>query len=207
MENYQIKMKNIIKELNGKKSLLIHSCCAPCSSYPLEVLSKDFDITLFYFNPNITDYNEYKKRKTELHKYVNETNSTIKIIEGNYNTNDFYEAIKGFEHIKEGGERCFKCYELRLRETAKIAKALNFDYFTTALSISPYKNSLKINEFGEKLEKEYGIKFLYADFKKNNGYKRSIELSNIHGLYRQDYCGCDFSKKEHEQATNKKQEK
>ena len=196
-------MMNTLNTFKGKKKILIHSCCAPCSTYPIEVLSIYFDITMFYFNPNIDDYIEYNKRKEELNKYLKETNPNINVIEGKYNISDFYEAVKGFEHIKEGGERCFKCYKLRLEETAKTAKSLNFDYFTTVLSISPYKNSKKLNEIGEQLSQEYGVNYLNADFKKNNGYKRSIELSNTYGLYRQDYCGCKFSKKEREQALNK----
>jgi len=204
MQNYQLEMQNIIKNLDGKKKLLLHSCCAPCSSYPLEMLSAFFDITIFYYNPNITDYEEYEKRKEELYKFISDTKSSVTIIEGNYNTLNFYSAVKGFENVKEGGERCFKCYKLRLEETAKTAKLLNFDYFTTSLSISPYKNSQKINELGEQLAKEYKVNYLYADFKKNNGYKRSIELSRLYGLYRQDYCGCEFSKNEREQAINEK---
>jgi predicted adenine nucleotide alpha hydrolase (AANH) superfamily ATPase len=203
--NYQkILEKEIekIEKLDYTPTLLIHSCCAPCSSYVLEYLANYFKITVYYYNPNITFNDEYEKRYVEQQEFIRAVNETsknkIEFLGGNYDTKEFYDFIKGYEHIKEGGKRCFKCYELRLRKSAIAAKKLNFDYFTTALSISPLKNSNKINEIGIKLEEEFGIKFLQADFKKKNGYKRSIEISREHNLYRQDYCGCVYSKKERE---------
>ena len=199
--NYQLKLEEIIKENQDKNyipTLLLHSCCAPCSSYCLEYLSKYFKITIFYYNPNITDNNEYKKRVQEQQRLIKELPSINKIefLEGNYDPNEFFDMAKGLENEPEKGIRCFKCYELRMRECAKKAKKLNFDYFTTTLSLSPYKNSKKINEIGEMLSKEYNINFLYSDFKKKNGYKRSIELSEIYHLYRQNYCGCIYSKRD-----------
>ena len=199
--NYQLKLEEIIKENQDKNyipTLLLHSCCAPCSSYCLEYLSKYFKITIFYYNPNITDNNEYKKRVQEQQRLIKELPSINKIefLEGNYDPNEFFEMAKGLENEPERGARCFKCYELRMRKTAETSKKLNFDYFTTTLSLSPYKNSKKINEIGEMLSKEYNINFLYSDFKKKNGYKRSIELSEIYHLYRQNYCGCIYSKRD-----------
>lgn len=199
--NYQLKLEEIIKENQDKNyipTLLLHSCCAPCSSYCLEYLSKYFKITIFYYNPNITDNNEYKKRVQEQQRLIKELPSMNKIefLEGNYDPNEFFEMAKGLENEPERGARCFKCYELRMRKTAETSKKLNFDYFTTTLSLSPYKNSKKINEIGEMLSKEYNINFLYSDFKKKNGYKRSIELSEIYHLYRQNYCGCIYSKRD-----------
>ncbi|WMJ79870.1 epoxyqueuosine reductase QueH [Clostridium sp. MB40-C1] len=186
-----------IKALDKVPSLLLHSCCAPCSSYVLEYLSEFFNITIFYYNPNIHPENEYRKRVQEQKEFISQlpTKTKINFIEGNYNTQEFFNITKGLEEEREGGTRCFKCYELRLREAAKKAKELNFDYFTTVLSISPHKNSEKINEIGEKLAEEFNIKFLNSDFKKKNGYKRSIELSKEYNLYRQNYCGCVYSQR------------
>lgn len=189
--------------LPGRK-LLLHSCCAPCSSYVLEYLREYFDITVFYYNPNITEDGEYKKRAEEQKRLIGEYNRMaearrIEIIEGDYEPDCFYEAAKGLEKCPEGGERCFRCYELRLRKTAELAAEKKFDCFTTTLTISPLKNAKKLNEIGEKLEREYGVFFLPSDFKKKNGYKRSIELSAQFGLYRQDYCGCVYSKREREE--------
>lgn len=197
--NYQCLMEQIIKKEEGKRpTLLLHVCCAPCSSYVLETLSKYFKITILYYNPNIYPYEEFEKRYNEAKKLINEMPgcSDVEITDVGYNNNEFENAIEGFKDEKEGGKRCFKCYDLRLRKTVEFAKENNFDYFTTSLSISPYKNAKKLNEIGENLEKEYNIKYLYADFKKKNGYKRSIELSNEYNLYRQDYCGCIYSKEE-----------
>ena len=196
--NYQKKLDEILNEIVKNEyvpSLLLHSCCAPCSSYVLEYLSDYFSITVFYYNPNIYPEKEYIKRVQEEKRFISEfhTKYRVSFIEGKYDSERFYEAAKGFENEKEGGLRCFKCYELRLRETAKLAKSKGYDYFTTTLSISPYKNAQKLNEIGAKLEKEYGVKYLYSDFKKKNGYKRSIELSKEYNLYRQNYCGCIFS--------------
>lgn len=194
--DYQKKMEEILSTINKPKKLLLHSCCAPCSSYVLLYLTKYFDITIFYYNPNITDSQEFEKRLNEQIRLVNEITkeNKIDIIKGKYEKEKFEEMVKGLEKEKEGGARCFKCYQLRLEETAKLAKEKGYDYFTTTLSISPHKNSSKINEIGEELEKEYGIKYLYADFKKKDGYKKSIELSRKYNLYRQNYCGCIYSK-------------
>ena len=195
--DYQKKLEEILNEIKEPKKLLLHSCCAPCSSYVLEYLSKYFKITVFYYNPNISIKEEFEKRLKEQVRLINEmdTVNKIDIIEGKYENDKYEETIKGLENEKEGGNRCFKCYRLRMEETAKLAKKLNYDYFTTTLSISPYKNAAKLNEIGEDLEKQYNIKYLYADFKKKNGYKRSIELSKIYKLYRQNYCGCIYSKR------------
>ena len=197
--NYDLEMEKQIKEMTSKKTLLLHACCAPCSSAVLERISKYFDITILYYNPNITDEKEYQKRLQEIEKFVNELNiDNIKILPGRYNPQEFFDIAKGLEEEKERGKRCYYCYQLRLEETAKVAEKLHFDYFTTTLSISPYKNSKWLNEIGEKLNNKYEPTYLYADFKKKNGYKRSIELSKQFGLYRQDYCGCIYSKKERE---------
>ena len=197
--NYQImldkELENILKE-NKRPSLLLHACCAPCSSYVLEYLNKYFDITVFFYNPNISPESELTYRLAELNRLIEEASyeNIVNVISPEYDSSVFFEMAKGMENLPEGGERCFKCYELRLRESAKAAKQLGFDYFTTTLSISPHKNAQKLNEIGEKLSTEFGVKYLYSDFKKKNGYKRSCELSEKHRLYRQDYCGCVFSK-------------
>lgn len=201
--NYQKVLDEIlinIENSNKPPKLLLHACCAPCSSYVLEYLSKYFEITIYYYNPNIYPETEYQRRMNELKKFISNYKSINKInlIEEDYDTNDYYKAVKGYEKLGERSERCYKCYEFRMRNACKYAKENNFDYFTTTLSISPYKNSNWINEIGENLEKEYDIKYLYADFKKKNGYKRSLELSKEYGLYRQDYCGCVYSKQERE---------
>ncbi len=196
MINYQKKLDEIISGMEGRKTLLLHGCCAPCSSYVLEYLSEYFDISLLYYNPNIYPVEEYQKRLNEVKRLIKEMplKSEVRIIEGRYEPSEFFEISKGLEQAKEGGERCFKCYRLRLEEAAREAKKGNFDFFTTTLSISPHKNAQKLNEIGEELEKQYGVRYLYADFKKKEGYKRSIELSRIYGLYRQIYCGCGFSR-------------
>lgn len=197
--NYQImldkELENILKE-NKRPSLLLHACCAPCSSYVLEYLNKYFDITVFFYNPNISPESEFTYRLAELNRLIDEASyeNIVNVISPEYDSSVFFEMAKGMENLPEGGERCFKCYELRLRESAKAAKQLGFGYFTTTLSISPHKNAQKLNEIGEKLSTEFGVKYLYSDFKKKNGYKRSCELSEKHRLYRQDYCGCVFSK-------------
>lgn len=198
--NFQLKLEEIIEKNqqdNYIPTLLLHSCCAPCSSYCLEYLSNYFKITIFYYNPNITDSEEYLKRVIEQKRLIKELpcKYEIKFIEGNYNPNVFFNMAKGLEEAPERGERCFKCYRIRMQETARIGEQLNFDYFATTLTLSPYKNANKINEIGQELEQEYNIKYLYSNFKKKNGYKRSIELSNIYNLYRQNYCGCIYSKK------------
>ena len=192
--NYQLLMEEEIKNLTTKPKLLLHVCCGPCSSSVLEILNKHFEITIYYYNPNTYPYEEYQKRLNEVIKLLSETKETnIKIINEKYDDVDFYEYVKGYEEDKEGGSRCHKCYYYRLNQTAKYAKENNYDYFTTTLSVSPYKNSKKLNEIGEQLSKKYNIKYLYADFKKKDGYKKSIELSKKYNLYRQEYCGCKFS--------------
>lgn len=199
--NYNFEMEKIISNNQKEEktpTLLLHACCAPCSSAVLERLSSYFKITIFYYNPNITEEVEYKKRVVELEKLISKLNTvnSISFLEGDYQPKVFFDTVRGFEHLGEGSERCFRCYRLRLEETAKKASELGFDYFTTTLSISPYKNSKVLNEIGYELENKYNISYLCADFKKKNGYKRSIELSDIYGLYRQDYCGCIYSKQE-----------
>ena len=199
--NYDLEMEKQINNLKGKPKLLLHACCAPCSSAVLERIAKYFDITILYYNPNITEKEEYEKRLHEIEKFIKELNlDNIKVLPGRYNPEEFFSIANGLEQEKERGKRCYKCYELRLEETAKIAEKEKFDYFTTTLSISPYKNSTWLNEIGEDLNKKYLPTYLYADFKKKNGYKRSIELSKEYHLYRQDYCGCIYSKKERELA-------
>ena len=187
-----------IASRSEKPSLLLHVCCAPCSSYVLEYLSLYFDITLFFCNPNITSENEYSYRVNEVKRLISQMplEGNVEFSEGKYDTSAFFDIAKGYEKEPEGGERCFRCYELRLRETAEYAKCNNFDYFTTTLSISPYKNAEKLNSIGSSLADEYGVKYLFSDFKKKNGYKRSIELSAEYDLYRQDYCGCIYSEME-----------
>lgn len=204
--NYQVEMEKIINSLEYVPKLLLHACCAPCSSYVLEVLSKYFQISIVYYNPNITSEKEYDKRLAELKKFINlvKYENKIDIIECEYNNEDFFNAIKGLEKEKEGGKRCYQCYKLRMEYTAKLALELGYDYFATTLSISPYKNANWLNEIGTNLECQYGIKYLYADFKKKNGYTRSIELSRKYGLYRQDYCGCIYSKIERRNEVNDK---
>ena len=196
--NYNLECEKILNSiyLNHKPTLLLHSCCAPCSSAVLERISKYFSITILFYNPNITDYEEYLKRKEELKRLIKNVNYQIEIMDCDYDKEKFIEMALGLEDKKEGDIRCYKCYKLRLEKTAMLAKENNFDYFTTTLSISPYKNSKWLNEIGEELANKYNINYLYADFKKKNGYKRSIELSNIYHLYRQDYCGCIYSKVE-----------
>ena len=164
-------------------------------SYVLEYLSSYFNITILYYNPNIDEEDEFNKRVKELEKLIKLMNLSIKVINNGHRHEDFKEISSGLEDEPEGGKRCFKCYRLRLLESVLYAKENNFDYFCTTLSISPFKNASKLNEIGLELEKEYGVKYLISDFKKKNGYKRSIELSHIYNLYRQDYCGCKYSKR------------
>lgn len=201
--NYQKELEELLKNLkeqNTVPTLFLHSCCAPCSSYVLEYLSEYFQITVFYYNPNIYPDEEYYKRVEEQKRFIERFPAKHKIsfVEGNYDKDRFYAMAKGLELVPEGGERCFACYELRLREAAEYAKERDMDYFTTTLSISPMKNAEKLNEIGEKLAQEYGVKYLTSDFKKKNGYKRSVEISEEYGMYRQDYCGCVFSMQERE---------
>ena len=201
IRNYQKELEKKLVQLEKTGSvpiLLLHSCCAPCSSYVLEYLSEYFSITVFYYNPNIFPEEEFIKRIQEQDMLIQKlpVKHEIKLIAGNYDSERFYEMAKGLEQVPEGGERCFKCYELRLRKTAELAKAGGYDYFTTTLSISPLKNAARINESGEELAEIYHVTHLPSDFKKKNGYKRSIELSHEYDLYRQNYCGCVYSRTE-----------
>ncbi len=202
--NYQKELEKILERLRKEgrvPTLLIHSCCAPCSSYVLEYLSEYFRITVLYYNPNIYPESEYTKRILEQQNLIREMKfkHPVSFLAGRYEKEKFYSMAQGLEDVKEGGARCMKCYELRLREAARQAAAGGFDYFTTTLSISPMKNAQKLNEIGVHLGKEYGVEYLVSDFKKKNGYKRSIELSKEYDLYRQDYCGCEFSLRQREQ--------
>ena len=183
-------------EGNNRPSLFLHACCAPCSSYVLEYLVKYFKITIFYYNPNITPETEYIKRVKELKRFIREVGyeNDVTFVEGTYDPQVFFDMAKGMEDLPERGLRCYHCYALRMEEAAKKAAETGADYFTTTLSISPLKDSQKLNEIGQALEKEYGVKYLHSDFKKKNGYKRSIELSKEYNLYRQNFCGCEFSK-------------
>ncbi len=207
--NYQKELEKLISNLQKEEKvpkLLLHSCCAPCSSYVLEYLSDYFEITVFYYNPNIFPESEYTKRILEQQMLIQDmkVKHPVSFLAGSYERDRFYEIAAGLEHLKEGGERCFKCYELRLEEAAKIAQEGEFDYFTTTLSISPMKNAEKLNEIGNKVGAEYGVAYLQSDFKKKNGYKRSIELSKEYGLYRQDYCGCEFSYRDRQKEKKEK---
>ena len=198
-------LEGLVTEARVPK-LLLHSCCAPCSSYVIEYLSEYFEITVFYYNPNISQQEEYEKRVAEQKRFISQfpAKHPVAFVEGNYDTGEYYEAVRGLEHCREGGERCFVCYELRLRAAAQQAVQMgDFDYFTTTLSISPMKNSAKLNEIGLQLGMEYGILYLASDFKKREGYKRSIQLSHEYHLYRQNYCGCVFSRRENEARESK----
>ena len=212
--NYQKQLEDTIaKHIKAGEvpSLLLHSCCAPCSSYCLEYLSNYFRITVFYYNPNIYPEDEYHKRVEEQRHFIEQLPAKypISFVEGVFDKERFYETVKGYEDCPEGGERCFKCYELRLEETAKLAREMGMDYFTTTLSISPLKNAEKLNELGEKLGVIYEVAHLGSDFKKKNGYKRSVEISNEYGMYRQYYCGCVYSKaqRDREIAAKEQEEK
>lgn len=241
--NYSKELEKIIDKISkeGPKAprLLLHSCCAPCSSYVMEYLREYFRITVFYYNPNITQNKEYQYRLSEEKRLIAEYNrqveeqtfegmhsspeaNRIEILDAPYDPQVFFDSVRGYEDCKEGGERCFRCYELRLRATAEMAGRMNtqrrtlsakekdpslfpfFDYFSTTLTISPLKNATKLNEIGERLGEEYGVQFLPSDFKKKDGYKRSIELSHKFGLYRQDYCGCTFSRAQREREKAEK---
>lgn len=181
------------------KTLLLHSCCGPCSTAVIERLSGEFDITVFYYNPNITDEPEYEHRKEEQKKFLQKYNENtegnkVKFVEGDYKVEDFYKAATGFEAENEGGARCTQCFALRLEETARTAKKLGMDVFATTLTVSPHKNYKLISRLGNKISIEYGVDFLDMDFKKKAGYQRSVDISKEYGLYRQNYCGCEFSK-------------
>lgn len=208
MRNYQKELDLLIEknQREGKTpALLLHACCAPCSSYCLEYLSRYFRITVFCYNPNIYPEREYEHRVAEIKRLIAESEyeNPVSVIEGEFEPREFYDLIRGMEKEREGGVRCFACYELRLEETAKKAKELGFDFFTTTLSISPLKNAAKINEIGEALAEKYGVLHLPSDFKKKNGYKRSIELSREHNLYRQNYCGCVYSIREEDDSSGR----
>ncbi len=208
-QNYQIILDREISALNGRRpSLLLHSCCGPCSTYVLEYLSRFFDITVFYYNPNIYPADEFFKRVDEQKRLIAAMfpDGSVGFSEGAFDDSNFYETVKGLENVPEGGERCFKCYRLRLEETAQKAAEGGFEYFTTTLSISPHKNAQALNDIGRETAEKYGVKYLFSDFKKKNGYKRSCELSAQYGIYRQDYCGCIFSKRETEQRRAAKNE-
>ena len=199
--NYQKELDKLISGFNKEgvvPSLLLHSCCGPCSSYCIEYLSQYFDVTVFYYNPNIYPDDEYYHRVKEQKRFIEAfpTKHPVAFIEGDYDKEHFYEIAKGLEHEPEKGARCHKCYDLRLRRTAFVAKEKGFDFFTTTLTISPMKDSQVLNEIGIRISEEVGVKWLPSDFKKKEGYKRSTELSKEYDMYRQDYCGCVFSFRE-----------
>ena len=203
MNNYYMEFERQLSEIKNtekKPRLLLQACCCPCSSHCLEVLYGYFDITVFFYNPNIDELKEYQKRLDELKRFTKVADFAIdvKVIDGGYEPEVFYEMAEGREDLPERSERCYDCYQLRMKKTAEYALENGYDYFSTTLSISPYKNAVWINEIGMKLEQEIGVSFLFSDFKKKNGYQRSIELSKEYDLYRQDYCGCVFSKRDHE---------
>lgn len=196
--NYQKELDRIIEE-NSKAgkvpTLLLHACCAPCSSYCLEYLAEYFSITVFFYNPNLYPADEYDKRADEVRRLISllQVKNPVKLIVADFDDKEFYTRVRGMEKLPEGGERCRKCFELRLEKTAEIAKENSFDFFTTTLTISPLKNAQVINEVGEEMAEKYGVAHLPSDFKKKGGYKRSVELSAEFGLYRQNYCGCVYS--------------
>ena len=205
--NYYLEFEKIlesVKDSDNIPKLLLHACCGPCSSYCLELLTNYFDITILYYNPNIYPDLEYNRRLNELKDLLTKLphKNSINLVELDYIPNQYYKAVKGLEHLGEKSKRCYACYKLRMEEAFKYASINNYDYCTTTLSISPYKISDWINEIGTYLEKEYGVKYLYSDFKKKNGYKRSIELSKLYNMYRQDYCGCIYSKVEHDKRND-----
>lgn len=194
--NYQLEMEKVLAALpkEGKPRLLLHACCAPCSSAVLERLREHFEITILYYNPNIYPPKEYHRREQELERFLVDAGiAGITLVEDTYDPADFYSAVKGLETEPERGGRCTVCYRLRMERAAAYAKEHGFDWFTTTLSISPVKDPVRINEIGQALEKQYGVRHLPSEFRKKNGYKRSLELSAEYGLYRQDYCGCEFS--------------
>lgn len=207
--NYQKELDKLIAGLNGRRpTLLLHACCAPCSSYVLEYLSRYFKITLFYYNPNISPESEYRYRVSEVKRLVAEMlpDSDVTVVEGRYDPERFAQAVRGLEGEPEGGKRCRVCFRLRLEEAARQARALGCEFFTTTLSISPLKNARALNEIGEELAPIYQTRYLVSDFKKREGYKRSIQLSAEYQLYRQDYCGCIYSKLEREAMKRRQSE-
>lgn len=206
---FSLLSDEFLKELENKEikpKLLLHSCCAPCSSYVLEFLSSYFEISVYYYNPNIYPPEEFHKRLQEQEKYSSIfAGKNVEVVGAEYDENEFYTAVKGLEKEPEGGVRCRECFYLRFLKTAEYAKNHGFDYFTSTLSISPHKNAKVLNEVGNEVSEKTGIKYLYSDFKKKNGYLRSCELSKEHGIYRQDYCGCIFSKNEAEMRRKNKE--
>ncbi len=213
--NYNSLMEQEFKKFDGKKKILLHSCCGPCSTAVIDCLKDYFEITILYYNPNIEPYEEYLKRKEEQKRYINESNLVINLMDIDYDNESFKKIAKNLENEVEGGARCHKCYYLRLEKTGKEAIKNHYDYFGTTLTVSPYKNAQVINKIGKELENrlnetnEQQIKFLVSDFKKKNGYKKSIELAKKYNLYRQDYCGCLYGKilnKENENYEYKKEE-
>ena len=195
--NYQNVLMDIINSLEYKPNLLLHSCCGPCSTQVLSFLAPYFNITVLYYNPNIEPFTEYEKRKQEQIRFIKEFNhSNITFLDCDYDNNAFTEAVKGLENEKEGGARCPVCFRVRLEKTARVAKEKKYDFFGTTLTVSPHKNSRQINLIGHALEQRYNVKFLYSDFKKKDGYKKSIELSKQYNLYRQNYCGCNYGRVE-----------
>ncbi len=205
LDSYK-EFKEFLLQLKKRPKVLLHSCCAPCSSHVISLLRSFVDLTIYYSNDNISPLEEYEKRLEEEIRFCKEIDPSIEVIFDSYQAEDYSNAVKGYENLGEKTERCYKCYELRLEKTAKKAKELGFDYFTTTLSISPHKVTRWINEIGAKLEEKYGVSFLYSDFKKEEGYKHSIELSKQYHLYRQDYCGCQYSKEERMQLNGKNKE-
>ena len=205
--NYAIELEKFLSRLGDRKPrLLLHSCCAPCSSVCLERLTQYFDITLFYYNPNLFPAEEYARRVAEQRRLIAALPhaNAMDFVEGSYDPDLFYQVVRGLENEKEGGKRCKVCFELRLRAAARAAKSIHADYFTTTLSISPHKNAVWLGELGEAFAAEYGVRWLPSDFKKKNGFKRSTELAARYGLYRQDYCGCVFSRREAEARAARK---
>jgi len=201
--NYQIEMEHEISRIQAsgrRPKLLLHSCCAPCSSYVLELLSQVFDITVYYYNPNISPRDEFDRRAEEQVRLVKDMplEGCVEVVCGDYDEQLFEDLSRGLEEAPEGGERCTRCFRLRLGRSAQYAAQNGFDYFTTTLSISPLKDAQRLNTIGREFSEKFGIPYLYSDFKKKNGYKRSCELSAEYGLYRQDYCGCIYSKQERE---------
>ncbi len=209
--NYQKVMEELIQNNCGEgrvPELLLHSCCAPCSSYCIDLLSGYFHVTVFYYNPNIYPPEEYHMRAAQQERFIGEypVKYPVSFVEGRYDTERFYQMAQGLEQEPEGGKRCFACYELRLREAAEYARNHSFDFFTTTLSISPLKNAAKLNEIGGRLAEEYGVPYLFSDFKKKEGYKRSTEISCEYDMYRQYYCGCVYSKRDRDAQIRAKEE-
>ena len=197
--NYQLAMEKVIKELPSgpdRPRLLLHACCAPCSSATLERLAQWFDLTILYYNPNIYPPAEYHRREAELERFVQQAGYRFPVVELPYDPQEFYDAVKGLDQEPEIGERCTVCYRMRLEQTARYAAEHGFSWFCTTLSISPMKDPVRINDLGRELGEKYGVRFLPSEFRKKDGYKRSLQLSEQYGLYRQDYCGCVFSKQE-----------